>query len=187
MSDKRSPLVCLAVAAALSWSGLVPVMAADKPASQAIKSTAKVDAPLVKVENAWVRPTVKGQTATGGFMTLTATQALTLVGFESAAAGSSELHEMVMEGDVMRMRAIDSLALPAAQAVVLRPGAGGQHLMLMDVKQPLTEGGNVKLTLLLRMADGKSVRQEVMVPVRMGAPMMHGGDGEHDHHHMMGH
>ncbi len=107
---------------------------------------------------------VPGQTATGGYMSLTASQPLTLVGFKSAAARTTELHEMKMDGDVMRMRAIPSLALPAGQAVVMQPG--GQHLMLMGVTAPLQVGADVTLTLKLRKADGKTVTQDVVVPVR---------------------
>lgn len=120
----------------------------------------------VKVDDAWVRATVKGQTASGGFMSLTSSRDLTLIGFSTPAAGQAELHDMVMEGDVMRMRAIDALPLPAGQAVTLKPGPGGKHLMLMDLKRQLKEGEQVLLKLRLRTADGKALTQEVTVPVR---------------------
>jgi periplasmic copper chaperone A len=126
--------------------------------------------PLVQVDNAWVRQAVPGQSATGGFMTLTASRDLTLVGFASPAAGETELHDMVMDGDVMRMRAMPSLALPAGQPVVLRPGVGGQHLMLMGLKRPLKAGDELPLTLKLRTPEGKLLKQTVKVPVMAGAP-----------------
>lgn len=143
---------------------------------------------LVAVDSAWVRPTVKGQTASGGFMDLTASQDLTLVGFSTSVAGVAELHEMVMDGAVMRMRAIDSLSLPAGKAVALRPGHGGQHLMLMDLRRPLKEGEVLVLTLKLRGADGKALTQDVKVPVRSGAMPQQGGhmdrhNDTHHHHH----
>jgi copper(I)-binding protein len=135
-----------------------------------VAAPASVAAPgsWVKVEGAWIRPMVAGQTATGGYLTLTASQPLTLIGFKTPVARTTELHEMRMAGDVMQMRAIETLALPEGQAVEMRPGAGGQHLMLMGVKAPLQAGTSVKLTLKLRRADGKTVSQDVTVPVRKG-------------------
>jgi copper(I)-binding protein len=140
-----------------------------------------VHAPYVTVENAWVRPMVKGQSATGGFMVLTASQDLTLVGFATAAAGTSELHEMAMDGQVMRMRAIDALKLPAGQAVTLRPGA--HHLMLMDVKQPLKAGEELILTLKLKAADGKALTQDIKVPVKAAQMQQPMNQEMHQHMH----
>jgi periplasmic copper chaperone A len=166
----------LASALVLALSAaLMPAHAADKPASSPKDKGHAAVTPqplLVKVDAAWVRPTVKGQSATGGFMNLTASQPLTLVGFSTPSASESELHEMVMDGSVMRMRAVDALVLPAGQTVALRPGAGGQHLMLMDLKRSLSEGDEITLTLKLRSADGKILTQDVKVPVKvMTMPM----------------
>lgn len=130
---------------------------------------------LVKVDEAWIRPAVPGQMATGGFMKLTASKDLVLVGVSSPAAGSSELHEMAMEGDVMRMRAVPSIELPAGKTVVLQTGPGNKHLMLMGLKQPLKVGDEVSLTLKLRQAGAKKAfTQTVKVPVQAGqaAPAM---------------
>jgi copper(I)-binding protein len=183
-------ILSLSTLALLAFSPVVH--AVDKAAVKPVKAVANVDAPLVKVDNAWVRPTVKGQSGTGGFMNLTASQSLTLVGFSTAAAGESALHEMVMDGSVMRMKAIDALPLPAGQQVSLRPGAGGQHLMLMDLKQPLKEGDELTLTLKLRTAEGKNLTQDVKVPVKVGqmtgGSMGMGASGAHPGmHDMMAH
>ena len=124
-------------------------------------------AQTVKVENAWARATVPGQQASAAFMTLTAPEGARLVGASSPAAGVAELHEMAMQGDVMKMRAVSALELPAGQPVALTPG--GHHLMLMSLKAPLAAGGTVPVTLLLRDARGAEVRQEVQVPVRAAA------------------
>jgi copper(I)-binding protein len=121
---------------------------------------------LVKVDDAWIRPAVEGQMATGGFMSLTAKRNLTLVGFVSPVARSSELHEMAMDGDVMRMRAVPSIELPAGKTVSLQTGPGHQHLMLMDLRQPLKVGDEVRLTLKLRTPEGKALTQTVKVPVK---------------------
>ena len=149
---------------------MLALAAGDTAAGTAAKSTDKAvgQSALVKVSDAWIRPAVAGQMATGGFMSLTAEKNLTLVGVASPVAGSSELHEMAMDGDVMRMRPVSSVALPAGKTVSLRTGPGHQHLMLMDLKRPLKEGDEVRLTLKLRTPDGKALSQTVAVPVKSG-------------------
>ena len=82
----------------------------------------------------------------------------------SPAAGVVEIHEMSMDGNVMRMRAIPGLDLPAGKPVELKPG--GYHLMLMDLKQPLKEGTSVAVILVIESRDGKRESVEVIAPVR---------------------
>ena len=133
------------------------------------------------VEGAWARATVPGQKATGAFMTLTAPEATQLVSASSPAAGVTEVHEMAMQGDVMRMRAIDVLPLPAGQAVTLKPG--GYHIMLLDLKAPLAQDSAVPLTLRFKDARGQESRIELQVPVRAvntGAPA---AGAAHGHKH----
>ena len=103
-------------------------------------------------------------------MGLTASTPVQLVGFQSRDAAETALHEMVMDGDVMRMRAVPQLALPAGQTVWLKPGAGGQHLMLMGLKRALSAGDQIKLTLRLRTPSGQIRTQVIEVPVRTSAP-----------------
>lgn len=124
--------------------------------------------PLPKVEGAWVRAAVPGQQGTGAFMKLTAPRATQLVGVATPVAGTAEVHEMKMEGDVMRMRAVPRLDLPAGQTVELKPG--GFHLMLMDLKGPVTAGSTVPVTLVFRDASGAESRLELQVPVATRAP-----------------
>ena len=134
----------------------------------------------VRVEGAWARASVPGQKATGAFMTLTAPAATQLVGVSSPAAGVAEVHEMAMQGDVMKMRAIESLALPAGQPVQLKPG--GHHIMLLDLKAPLVQGATVPLTLLFKDAAGKSGKIELQVPVRaLTSPAAPAGGHGHKH------
>ncbi len=138
----------------------------------------------VKVENAWARATVQGQKATGAFMKLTAPQATRLVAVSTPVAGVSEIHEMKMDGGVMKMRALPALELPANQAVELQPG--GYHLMLMDLKAPLAKDGSIALTLTFKDAKGVESRQQVSVPVTTGMPQGHmqghsHGPAEHKH------
>lgn len=122
----------------------------------------------VQVKDAWVRATVAGQQGTGAFMTLTARSATRLVGLSTPVAGVAEVHEMKMEGDVMKMRALPSLDLPAGKAVQLK--SGGYHVMLMDLKQPLHRGSSVPLTLVFKDAKGLESRLELKLPVAVSAP-----------------
>jgi periplasmic copper chaperone A len=124
--------------------------------------------PEVSVTLAWVRATAEGQTGTGGFMTLTARRAMRLVAVASPAAGVGELHEMKMEGDVMKMRALTGLDLPAGQAVEFK--SGGNHIMLMDLKQTLKHGTTVPVTLTFADAQGRQSNLTVHMPVAFRAP-----------------
>lgn len=135
----------------------------------------------LQVDAAWVRTSVPGQSGTGAFMRLTASEPLTLVGVSTPVAGIAEVHEMKMEGDVMRMRPLSSLSLPAGQAVELKPG--GYHVMLMDLKAPLTAQTRVPLTLLLRDAKGGERRVELQVPVALRAPGAASAPPAHGHGH----
>ena len=69
-----------------------------------------------------------------------------------------------MDGNVMKMRAVPALELPAGKAVELKPG--GYHVMLMDLKQPLQDGESVPLTLVVEGKDGKRETLELKVPVK---------------------
>jgi hypothetical protein len=133
----------------------------------------------VEIKDAWVRTAMPGQQATGAFMTITAKDGAKLVGVTTPVAGVAEVHEMKMEGDIMRMRAVQGgLDLPAGKAVALKPG--GYHLMLMDLKGALPKGGFVALTLLLKDARGVSSQLELKVPVALSAPS--GGSADHGSH-----
>ena len=109
-------------------------------------------APAV-VEGAWARASVQGQSASGAFMRITAQEPLQLLRAETPAAGHAEVHEMKMDGGVMKMRALPALDLPAGQAVELKPG--GYHIMLMDLTTQVKEGDKVPLTLTVENAKGE--------------------------------
>jgi len=133
----------------------------------------------VKVDGAWARATVQGQKGTGAFMSLTASEATRLVGVSSPVAGVAEVHEMKMEGDVMKMRALPSLELPAGKKVEFKPG--GYHVMLMDLKAPLAKDSTVPLTLLFKDAKGVESKLELKLPVGTAAPGAAGAAAEHKH------
>ncbi|MHB1373661.1 MAG: copper chaperone PCu(A)C [Thauera sp.] len=124
----------------------------------------------VTVAEPWVRATVPAQKATGAFMQLKSDADARLVSATSPVAGVVEIHEMVMDKDVMKMNAIDGLALPAGQAVELKPG--GYHVMLMDLKGQVKEGDQVPMTLTVENKDGSRQTIELTAPARpLNAPM----------------
>lgn len=139
----------------------------------------------VTVDGAWVRASVQGQKATGAFMRLTASEATRLVGAASPAAGVTEVHEMKMEGDVMKMRAMPFLDLPAGKTVELKPG--GYHIMLLDLKAPLAKDTTVPVKLTFKDAKGVESTQELTLPVATSAPgtpaMPAAGAAGHGHGH----
>lgn len=123
------------------------------------------------ISDAWVRGMVAPQRATGAFMKITSAQGGKLVAASTPAARVAEVHEMVMQGDVMAMRAIDALELPAGKAVELKPG--GHHLMLMGIEQPLKAGETVPLSLVVEGRDGKRETLQLSVPVKALAAAGH--------------
>ena len=135
----------------------------------------------VKVEGAWARATVQGQMGTGAFMSLTAKEGTTLVGVSTPVAGVAEVHEMKMEGDIMKMRAMPVLDLPAGKKVDLKPG--GYHVMLMDLKAPLAKDSTVPMTLLFKNAKGVQSKLELKLPVSTVAPGTNPGEPPAVHKH----
>jgi copper(I)-binding protein len=129
----------------------------------------------VDVRDAWARPAVPGQMGTGAFMTLTSKDGARLIGAASPVAGVVEIHEMALENNVMRMRAMSTLELPPGRAVQLKPG--GHHVMLMDLKRPLKVGDKVPLELQLELRDGRRITQPVEAEVRVATP----DPGSHKH------
>jgi len=118
----------------------------------------------VAVTDAWVRGTVAGQSATGAFMQLRSPTDTALVAAKSPVAKIVEIHEMKMDAGVMKMNAVDALAVPAGKTVELKPG--GYHVMLMGLAAPLKEGETVPVTLTFKAKDGKTQTVEVKAPVR---------------------
>jgi len=136
----------------------------------------------VTVTAPWVRATVAQQSSTGAFMQLRSAKDVTLVSVSTPVAGIVEVHEMAMDGQVMRMRAVPALPLPAGKPVDFKPG--GYHVMLMDLKQPVKAGDQVPLTLVFEGADKKRETVQVNATAKaLGAPAMdhgaHGGDHQH--------
>jgi copper(I)-binding protein len=134
----------------------------------------------VTVKDAWVRATVPQQKATGAFMQLQAGKDSKLVSASSPVTPVVEVHEMVMQDNVMKMRQVPGIDLPAGKTVELKPG--GYHVMLMDLKQPVKEGDVVPITLVVEGKDGKRESVEVKASVRaLAAGNQPTSSGAHKH------
>lgn len=132
----------------------------------------------VKVEGAWARPTVQGQAAGGGFLKITGGAAADkLVSASAGVSKTVELHTMQMDGDVMRMRQVDGIVVPAGKTVELKPG--GLHVMFMGINAPLKAGDSFPLTL--RFEKAGEVKVEMKVMTQSGLPAMPMGDASHKH------
>lgn len=119
----------------------------------------------VSVEHPWTRATPPGAKVAAGFMLLkSAGAADRVIGASSAVARRVEMHVTTREGEVMRMREVNSVEIPAGGSFELKPG--GAHLMLVDLKRPLKQGEKVPLTLKL----GRGGELKLELPVEpMGA------------------
>lgn len=118
---------------------------------------------LLRVSGAWASPTVPGQSVGAAYMELRSKRDADLVKIESDASLAAEIHEMTMTNDVMRMRRLERVELPADQTVELAPGR--RHVMLVDLRRPLKVGDQVRLTLTLRLRDGRAASETIVVPV----------------------
>lgn len=118
----------------------------------------------IKIGHPYSRPTVPGQPTGAGYMSFDnqGSGADRLVGASAAIATRVEMHTMNMEGDVMRMRQVDTIELPAGTKVELKPA--GMHLMLIGLKAPLKAGERVPLTLRFEKAGEVTVELAVDAP-----------------------
>ena len=111
--------------------------------------SASVYAGDIRVENAWARATAPGQDAASVDLSITSKHPATLVGVSSGVSKTAQLHSMVTEDGMMKMREVAFIALPAGKTVNL--GESGYHLMLNGLKAPLKEGETVPLTLSFKV------------------------------------
>ena len=131
----------------------------------------------LKIEDAKARATVPAQKMSGGFMKIeNKGGADKLLAASSSVSKTMELHAMSMEGNVMKMREIKAIEIPANGKVELK--SGGLHLMFIDLKEQLKPGSTIKVKLKFQKAG------EVEVPFKVMGHPAHGEPG-HDHskHH----
>jgi copper(I)-binding protein len=129
------------------------------------QETAPPRAAILEITGAWASPTPGGVDVSAGYLTIAngtnADDRLTSA--SSPRAARVEIHEMSMDGDVMRMRTLDTLPAPAGEDVALAPG--GMHLMFFGVTQPFVEGEEIAVQLTFEHAGAI----EVTLPVRRDA------------------
>ena len=127
----------------------------------------------IAIGHPWARATAPGQPVGGAYLTLDnkGPAGDRLLGASAVAVAERvEIHSMTMEGDVMRMRSLGSIDLPAGRGVALK--LGGTHLMLMGLKAPLKAGE--KFPLKLRFEKAGEVEVVVNVETAAGAVPAHG-------------
>ncbi|MGC9163535.1 MAG: copper chaperone PCu(A)C [Thiomonas sp.] len=138
----------------------------------------------IEVTQAQALPSIPGARNGGGFLTIVNHGKTDdrIVAAASPACGHVELHTMRMENNLMRMREVSDIVLPAGQTVRMQPGSG-YHLMLMDLKQPLKIGDLVPVTI--KLASGAQMDVQLKVAPREaigGGPAMPGKEmhpGQH--------
>lgn len=126
----------------------------------------------IEIRQPWSRATPPTAPSAGGFLTITNTGTTPdrLIAAKSPAAGKVEIHEMKMEGDIMRMRELDKgLAIPPGATVELKPG--GFHIMFMGLKEPFAKDTKVRVTLVFEKAG--SVDVELIVQAMGASPPGH--------------
>ncbi|MFA5825062.1 MAG: copper chaperone PCu(A)C [Gallionellaceae bacterium] len=131
----------------------------------------------VTVSQAWARATAPGQDTGVVSLHITSQKDASIIAVSSAASNSAEIHSMVHEDGMMKMRALDSLTLKAKQEVAL--GDDGNHLMLIGLKKPLKAGDSVALTLTVQFAD----KHKEKVAVKAEVKPLSESHGEHMHMH----
>jgi copper(I)-binding protein len=115
----------------------------------------------LSVQAAWVAEAMPGQSMTAAYMTISNEGDIdeNLVSVESEVAENLELHEMVQQGDMMRMRRVDSIVIGPGEDVALEPG--GLHIMLIGLTREVTEGDTVELNLIFESGANLTVSAPV--------------------------
>ena len=129
----------------------------------------------ISVTDAWARATMPGQKVSGAYMRIQSDADAKLISVSSPVVPRVEVHEMKMDGDVMRMREVKAIDLPKGKAVSLEPG--GFHIMLMNLSKPIAAGDVIPLTLVVE-SGGKQQTVEVKAEARAAGSAMQ----NHQHH-----
>lgn len=118
----------------------------------------------LSVRHPWTRATPPGATAAVGYLEIrnSGKEADRVVGAATPAAERVELHVLIREGDVAKMREVKDFPVPARERLLLRPG--GSHLMIIGLKKPFVKGERVPLVLRFEKAGELQVELEVQAP-----------------------
>ncbi|MCW2237385.1 copper chaperone PCu(A)C [Azospirillum canadense] len=145
----------------------------------------------LSVTGPWARATAPSARNGGAFMVVTngGTEPDRIVSAQTPVAEKAELHTHQMDNGVMKMRPVDAITVAPGEPVTLRPG--GLHVMLLGLKQPLTQGSHFPVTLTFAKAPPVTVEVPVLGAAAMGpegAAMTHDGmNHEHMQHGAMDH
>ena len=144
---KRTALVAIA-AVVVGLSALAP-------------AARSADGAPLRVVGAWARATPGGATVGAAYAEIhtPASAGDKLLRVTTPAAGRAEIHTHVNEDGVMKMRRLEALELEPGTVVKLEPG--GKHLMLFDLKAPLSDGATVPLTLTFERAGSIEVTAKI--------------------------
>jgi len=144
-------------------------------------SAREYKAGTLTITDPWSRATPKGASVGAGYLKIvnTGTTADRLVSGSSDVAGSLQVHEMTMEKGVAKMRQLrEGLEIKPGQTVELKPG--GTHVMLVDLKKPLSKDDHFKATLVFEKAGMAEVEFDVLA---IGATPNREPAGKQTHHH----
>jgi copper(I)-binding protein len=128
----------------------------------------------IDVNDEYARATPPNATTSAVFGTIenTGNEVRTIVSASSQASSVVELHDVIKEGDVMKMRQVNTIDIPANGKTILKPGS--LHVMLLDVKAPMKEGDTINVEL--NFANGEV--KVLTVPVKK----VMSGMKHHKHH-----
>lgn len=144
----------------------LPLLSAMFIASVLISACSKPDS--IEIKNQWVRASNDGQDVGAAYMTMVSNEDTSLIAIDSDVADIIEIHSMSMENGVMKMRMLDTLDLIADKPTELSPG--GFHLMLFDLKKPLTAGKEAHFTLHFKNKAGQEKTISITSPIKAEAP-----------------
>ena len=144
----------------------LPLLSAILMASILMSACSKRDS--IEIKNQWVRASNDGQDVGAAYMTIVSNEDTSLITIDSDVTDVIEIHSMSMENGVMKMRMLDTLDLVAGKPTELSPG--GFHLMLFDLKKPLTAGNEAHFTLHFKNKAGQEKIVAVISPIKAETP-----------------
>ncbi|MBC8051333.1 MAG: copper chaperone PCu(A)C [Chitinophagales bacterium] len=130
----------------------------------------------IVIAKPWARPSIGEVKVGAAYLSITNNGAADdrLLGAKTAVSDAVEVHAHIMNSDVMQMRKVEGVAAPSGATVKFEPG--GLHVMLVGLKQKLTEGASFPLTLVFEKAG------EIAVDVKIEKGQQQTGSGGHRHH-----
>lgn len=125
----------------------------------------------IEISGAFMRAPPKGAPAGGAFLTIknNGSQDDRLLSAQANISKTVELHTHVVDGNVMRMRQVESIAVPAGGTAELKPG--GDHIMFIGLEKAPQEGDTVPVTLTFEKAGAISISVPVVAVGAMSMPM----------------